>query len=206
MARLFSRLVIGAAAVSLIATPAMARDHWGHGRHHGNGISAGDVFAGVLILGGIAAIAGAASNDRNRDDDYRYREPYPDQHPVYREQPGYSGTAYGGGIDSAVSQCVGEVERGDERVAAVDNAARTANGWQISGQLDAGGNFSRAIDNDGRIRSVDLGDGYSYNDDARIRRRSLRPVGRRNLCSRPRAGRATPNGRRSRRGYRPAVG
>ena len=49
-------------------------------------------------------------------------------------------------------------------MAAVDNASRTTDGWRISGQLDGGSDFSCAIDNDGRIRSVDLGDGYSYND------------------------------------------
>ena len=161
MAHLLSRLAVSAAALSLIATPAMARDNWGHGRHHrGSHVSTGDVFAGLLILGGIAAVASAASKDRDEReaDDYRYREPYPDNRPVYRESSSYSA----GNIDSAVDQCVGEVERGDERVAAVDNAARTTSGWQISGQLDVGGNFSCAIDNDGRIRGIDLGDGYSY--------------------------------------------
>ena len=48
-----------------------------HNRHRG-GIDGGDVLAGVLVLGGIAAIASAASNsnrNHNRDyrDDYRYR-------------------------------------------------------------------------------------------------------------------------------------
>jgi len=157
----FAATAACAAALSLAAAPAMARDH-SYGRHHrGDGISAGDVFAGVLILGGIAAIAGAASKGkRDREDDYRYRDSYPDDRPAYREQSSYSN----GGIDNAVNLCVDQVERGDERVAAVDNAARTGSGWQISGQLEAGGNFSCSIDNDGRIRNVDLGDGYSYQD------------------------------------------
>lgn len=74
-----------AAVLSMAATPALARDrnwggygggHWG--RHHDR-VDAGDIFAGVLILGGIAAIASAASNSnkakRERSRDYQY----PDQ-------------------------------------------------------------------------------------------------------------------------------
>lgn len=173
MARFFSRFATAAAcvaALSMAATPAMARGWGGHGgyRHHDH-VSGGDVLAGVLILGGIAAIASAASKDRDRDDDYRGSEPYPypDNRPEYRgSSSNYSGSSYGSGIDGAVNQCVGEIERGDERVAAVDNARRTADGWQISGQLDGGRNFNCAIDSDGRIRDVDLGDGYTYNEDA----------------------------------------
>ena len=80
----------------MAATPALARDrswggydeggHWG--RHHDR-VDAGDIFAGVLILGGIAAIASAASNSskakRERSRDYQYpdqsypRQSYPRQ-------------------------------------------------------------------------------------------------------------------------------
>lgn len=155
-----------AASLSMAASPAMARDRW-H-RHHDR-IDAGDVLAGVLIIGGIAAIASAASkSDRDRRErdyrDYDYREPYPDERPLYRPEnaprSGSSGGYVGGGIDNAVDMCVGQVERGEERVESVDNASRTADGWRISGQLSAGGGFSCWIDNDGRIRNVDLGAGY----------------------------------------------
>ncbi|WP_054530231.1 hypothetical protein [Erythrobacter sp. SG61-1L] len=141
-------------------------------RHDRGGIDAGDVLAGVLIIGGIAAIASAASNSsRNSEpnEDYRYREPsypYPDERPDYQGQDSYRGSGYsGGGIDNAVSICTDQVERGATRVASVDNAARTADGWRISGQLDNGGGFNCWIDNDGRVRNVDLG-GVSYSGDA----------------------------------------
>lgn len=137
----------------------------GRGRHHrGGGVDGGDILAGVLILGGIAAIASAASNSNKARDDYRYEEPYRDNRPVYNDGQGYNdGRGYmGNGIDNAVDICVGQVERGNDRVAAVDNAARTSDGWRISGQMDAGGNFSCWIDNDGRIRNVDVGGGYYY--------------------------------------------
>jgi len=45
------------AALALTATPASAR-HW---RHHDHGIDGGDVLAGLLIIGGIAAVASAAT-------------------------------------------------------------------------------------------------------------------------------------------------
>jgi Ni/Co efflux regulator RcnB len=63
------------AALSLVATPVAARD-W-H-RHRDNGVDGGDVFAGLLIVGGIAAIASAASSKAKRDrqarEDSRYRD------------------------------------------------------------------------------------------------------------------------------------
>lgn len=80
MNRLFFRtagVLASAASLSLVATPAMARDRWGSwggwGRHHDR-VDVGDVLAGVLIIGGIAAVANAASKaarDR-RDNDRRY--------------------------------------------------------------------------------------------------------------------------------------
>lgn len=163
----FASALALAATVSMAATPAMARDRWG--RHHHRGVDAGDVLAGVLIIGGIAAIASAANKSkREREaEDYRYRQPqsYPDDRYEYRDEP--RSVPRGnqvGGIDSAVDSCVGEVERGQDRVASVDNASRTSNGWQISGQLAAGGGFSCWIDNDGRIRNVDIGSSYSSYD------------------------------------------
>ncbi|MEL6540755.1 MAG: hypothetical protein AAFQ34_05070, partial [Pseudomonadota bacterium] len=52
---------VAAGAMALAsATPAMADD-----RRDRGGISAGDVIAGAVVIGGIAALAGAF--DRNRD-------------------------------------------------------------------------------------------------------------------------------------------
>jgi hypothetical protein len=78
----------GLAVVAASAAPAMAQDRY-RDRDRGDNIDAGDVIAGALIIGGIAAVAGAIDNDRGgyndrnyrdrdyRDDDYRdggYRE------------------------------------------------------------------------------------------------------------------------------------
>ena len=173
MARRFLRVGTAlalAASISMAASPAMARDRHHH-RHHRGGIDAGDVIAGALIIGGIAAIASAASKPKQPR--VVEREPYPDTRPEYRPEYGprapVSERYVGGGIDNAVDMCVDQVERGEDRVESVDNAARTADGWRISGQLGAGGAFSCWIDNDGRIRNVDLGGDYygaSYDEPA----------------------------------------
>ena len=172
--RKFSRgtaLLASAAALSMIATPALARDRWGGwgGRHHHDGIDAGDVIAGVLILGGIAAIASAASNS-NKQKQQREREyRYPDDNGTYGggyERPQDAG--YGndtrpqwnqeasGGINAAVGRCMDEVQRGDTRVESVDSVNRDGQGYRVQGQVDGGSSFSCLVDADGRIRSVSI--------------------------------------------------
>jgi hypothetical protein len=179
----FSKLAVLAAGVSLLATPVAALDlptngraeivtgvtdqaGWGDRRRHrgGGGIDTGDVLAGVLVIGAIAAIAGAADNN-SRNDDRRRQARYPE--PQYRPDPraNYQSSR---GLDSAVSMCVDQVERGSERVRSVDNAGRTSDGWRISGALDDGAGWNCWIDNDGRIREVNLSGetaGYSYSGD-----------------------------------------
>lgn len=140
---------------------------WG-GRHRGGGIDTGDVIAGVLILGGIAAIASAASNSSKRqreaerypdyrDRDYRDEDyPSPDRPYDYRgDRDDSSGYPAGRGMDRAADMCVREVER-REQVEDVDNVARTADGWRVEGSLRNGREFSCEIGNDGRIGDVRL--------------------------------------------------
>lgn len=161
------------AVLSLATTPALARDRgwgggWGgyHGRHHDDGISAGDVLAGVLIIGGIAAIASAASKSKKDrearergDDEYRYpgQQSVPqaagstgygrDDRPEWRE---------GTGINSAVDRCLEEVERGSTKVEGVDSVNREADGWRVAGRTGSGQDFACTVDSDGRIRSVSI--------------------------------------------------
>ena len=167
---------------------------WGH-RHYHDGIDAGDVLAGVLIIGGIAAIASAASKDRDRD---RRVETDPNGYPYrndrnrdwdrggygrgaggYRENAGrdYDYGSRDRGLDNAAEQCVREVER-TERVDEVNGVDRSANGWRVEGRLANGRSFSCEIGNDGRVGPVDLGgsrigtaDGQ-WNDDAYAKARS----------------------------------
>ena len=127
-----------------------------HYRHH-RGPGLGDVLTGVLIIGGIAAIANRAKRDddrRYRDRDWRYPEPRRDN----------ARWDDGRGIDRAVSMCVDEVER-DRRVETVDRANRTPEGWEISGTVASGEGFSCTIGEDGRIEAVDYGSRGSWRED-----------------------------------------
>ncbi len=136
-------------------------------RHGRNRVDAGDILAGVLILGGIAAVASAATRGNERDRRYpdnRYpdaRYPdnrYPAQNSTYR-------SADVGGIDRAVSMCVESIER-DTRVESVDSVDRNASGWRVTGRLYDGAGFSCSIGADGRIDAIDLSTGATgYGED-----------------------------------------
>lgn len=206
MARLFSRFASATAlisAFSMVATPAYAAslpvashpisaapvawqgwkagddvaNHRGYPyRRHRGGLDTGDVLAGVLIIGGIAAIASAASNNSNRQrearnypdyrdgdyrgSDYRNNDRYP-----YRDRPNDrqgddSRYSDGRGMDRAADMCVREVER-REQVEDVGNVRRTADGWRVEGSLRNGREFACEIDNDGRISDVRLDTGVA---------------------------------------------
>lgn len=121
-------------------------------------IDAGDVIAGVLIIGGIAAIANAAN--RGRDDSYRDRDwRYPDS-----DGAGWRGDDPRG-LDRAVRQCVGAIER-DSRVETVDSANREGDGWRVTGSLYNGAGFSCSVGADGRIESIEAGGQDFGSDDA----------------------------------------
>lgn len=128
----FAKGGIATAAVGAMAlagaTPVQARD-----RHHHDKIDAGDIIAGAVILGGIAAIASAASKNRDgysyRDRDYRHGDRY-----------GYD---YGrGSARKAVERCVRAVERDARRagyrfadVTEIRDVDRERRGWEVKGRL-----------------------------------------------------------------------
>lgn len=100
-------LALGAAA----PTQAQARDRWGRD----DGISAGEVIAGAVVLGGLAAILSSAGRDRY--DDYRYRDRdyrYRNGDYRYRDRDYRDGYRYDNGR-YAVEQCVREAERTAQR-------------------------------------------------------------------------------------------
>ena len=142
---------------------------WGRGGWRRRGPSAGEVLAGVAIIGGIAAIASAANNNRrNRDVVVIERDRPQDwnrnpRNPQWRDNdrrnnPRASGA---GGLDGAVSQCLGAIER-DVRVDAVEVVQRTAQGWLVGGTLFNGSGFECRIGNDGRIEAIDYGAGGAF--------------------------------------------
>lgn len=198
-----------AAAISLIATPVAAAElpyasrsaavgyqsdvaHYDRrdrdrdrGRYRDrDGIDGGDILAGVLVLGAIAAIASSSKKPKN-EPEYRYpdqREPLPRESQGYRSGDFDAGSS---GMSRAVDMCVDQIELGDEQVSGVDAASRTAEGWQVSGALETGAGFTCKIDNAGRIRSLEIdlaylgsasaaGDGQQLGDDVYARARQGR--------------------------------
>jgi hypothetical protein len=123
-------------------------------RHHDR-VDAGDVIAGVLVLGTIAAVASAASSAK-RDRDYRYPRTYPspDRPYDYRSRSTDWRSGDSRGIDRAVDTCAREVER-NSAIGTVDNVQRTGTGWRVSGRLRSGAPFDCSIGNDGRVEGVD---------------------------------------------------
>lgn len=142
--------------------------NWGHRGWRRDRVDAGDVLIGAAIIGGIAAIA--SSNNRRardrdvvvverdgdwRDNDRRFDDRRTDDRRTDRRDTGSSG------LDSAVDQCLTRIER-DVRVDSVDGVERTGRGWMVSGALFNGSSFQCRIGNDGRIESVDFGDGSGW--------------------------------------------
>lgn len=120
-----SRMLVGGVAAGAMAlasaAPAQAQP-----RHRDNdrGISAGEIIAGALIIGGIAAVAASASNNRND----RYR--------------GYD-RGYSNDPRRAVEQCVRAAQDSASRhsyggraeVTDIRDIDRKSNGYNIKGRI-----------------------------------------------------------------------
>lgn len=103
------------------------RGGWGNRRWRGRnrGIDGGDILAGALIIGGIAAIASAASNSANtrRGPNDRY--------------------SYNDDVRSASTQCgaAAAAQSGfGARVERIDNVVRDGNGWRVEGLVGSRNN------------------------------------------------------------------
>jgi hypothetical protein len=125
----------GAAAVALVGavSPAQARRYYDDDH-----ISAGEVIAGALVIGGLAAILTSGDNrDRNYDrDGYRYND---DRYRRGNDGYGYDYNRYGNGRQ-AVDQCVRGVQRGASRygraeVTEIRDIDRTRYGYKVEGKL-----------------------------------------------------------------------
>lgn len=125
-------------------------------RHGRGGVDAGDILTGVLILGGLAAVASAVAGEDDRQTGYPDTR-YPAQDPDLR-------SAEISGLDRAAAMCVDRIER-DTRVESVDSVDRNARGWLVTGRLYDGAGFSCSIGADGRIEAIDLSNGaVGYGD------------------------------------------
>ena len=125
-----------AAAMAVSATPAMAKD----GRN--GGPSAGEVIAGVAIIGAIAAIASSSNKNRDyRDNDYRDGNYRGDRY----ENDRYSESRFGNGYRQigqrqAVNRCVRAAERGAANygranVTDIRDVDRTRYGYRVKGKI-----------------------------------------------------------------------
>lgn len=135
-----ARLALGAVAATALTaasvTPAMARDH-----RDRDGISAGEIIAGAVVIGGIAALAGAFDGDRDR---YAYRD-------GYRGDRFDRGGRWGIGPRAAVDRCVRAAENQARRfggyryadVIDVRDIDRTRDGFRVRGRIDVGGGWDR---------------------------------------------------------------
>lgn len=121
---LVGTVAAGAMTVTAVApAAAQSRDH-----RDRDGISAGEIIAGALVIGGIAAIASASSRDSRYDRDYR-------------DGRGYGN--YYGNPRSAVEQCVNAAERNANRhswggradVTDIRDVDRTRYGYKVKGRI-----------------------------------------------------------------------
>ena len=176
-------LATGAAAAALVSTasPALARDR------HGDGIDVGDVIAGAVILGGIAAVAGSIGNDRDRgynygypsdgrySNNYRYNDRY-DSNDRYGYNDRYDRSGYrnNGNPRQAVEQCIATAENQASRysygradVTDIRSVDRNNRGYTVRGRI--------AVNDQGRDwRRGDSNYGNGWNNDYRGWNNNLR--------------------------------
>ncbi len=117
-----------AAAGAMAFTSAAPAEAQRYRDRDNGGISAGEVIAGALIIGGIAAIASASNNDRRNS---RQRDKY------YRSNGNPRS-----GVDRCVRSAQSDARRSGFRRAQVVNINRvrdTRRGWNVSGRIEVNG-------------------------------------------------------------------
>ena len=138
-----ARLVLGAVAATALTaasvTPAMAQDR----RDRDNDrIGAGEIIAGAVVIGGLAALAGAFDGDRDdrrydyRDRDFRDRD-------VRGDRFDRRGFGVAGGSRNAVERCVRAAENQARRLGGyryadvidVRDLDRTRDGFRVKGRI-----------------------------------------------------------------------
>jgi hypothetical protein len=133
---------VAAGAMALSATPAAARDR------HGDGVDVGDIIAGALVIGGIAAVAGSIGNDRGYGYNGTYGGPYYGDYNNGRYDNRYGYNYNSGNPRQAVEQCVYAAQRGayGARVTDIRNVDRNRYGYRVKGTVvvnERGGGWGR---------------------------------------------------------------
>lgn len=122
---------VAAGAMAMTSTSAMAQGRY-YDRDDDDDISVGEIIAGALIIGGIAAVASSAGRDRYDRYDDRYRGRYDDR---------YYNRA--GSPRNAVEQCVYAAERtanrysyrGRAHVTDIRDVDRKRDGYRVKGRI-----------------------------------------------------------------------
>jgi hypothetical protein len=148
LAKAFARGLVTTVAAGAMtvaaAAPTLARD-MGQVRGHdrgGDGIGAGEVIAGAIVLGGIAAAASSGSNRRDRDG-YGYGDRYDDRRGSDYGRHGYGDArGWGNSPRRAVEQCVRTAEReasryshGSADVTDIRSVRETRWGYEVRGRI-----------------------------------------------------------------------
>lgn len=138
-----ARLTLGAVAATALTaasvTPAIARDDRDRDR---GGIGAGEIIAGAVVIGGLAALAGAFDGDRDRWDDRGWDR---------GDRWDRGGRGFRGNPRSAVDRCVRGAENQARRfggyrfadVIDVRDIDRTRDGFRVRGRIEVGGGWNR---------------------------------------------------------------
>ncbi len=149
---------VGVAVLVSSAAPANAQSYNDYNDRHRGGPSAGEVIAGVAILGGLAAVISAATNNNNNRYDDRYnRYPNTNGYPTNGyptngyPSNGYPTNGYDNGYyrgssqyndgSQAIQQCIqaaqyeGRRYGTDVRVTQVRDVDRVRNGVRVRGDL-----------------------------------------------------------------------
>lgn len=157
----FVRTLIGGVAAGAMAlsaaSPAFAQSRY---NDRDSGLSAGEVIAGALVIGGIAAIAASAGRDGSRYGD--------------RRDPRWGGDRYGASPRGVVEQCVATATRtasrysygGRARVTDIRKVDRKNYGYKVEGRIavnslgrawrSGDGDYGRGWDRDYRGWNRDL--------------------------------------------------
>ena len=143
---------VAAGAMALAsATPAMADD-----RRDRGGIGAGEIIAGAVVIGGIAALAGAFDGDRNRRFDDRNFNDRRFNNRRIAHNGNVRGNFRNTGPRQAINRCVRVAERQARRfggwrfadVTQIRDVDRTRFGFEVRGRMQVEGNpaFRRNFD------------------------------------------------------------
>jgi len=177
--RIASRAAAALAAATMVVSPAMATrtvpitvplsakpaasstwtpsdDIFANHRRNRGGSTVGNVLTGLLVIGGIAAVAKAIDKDqekRRRDRtqgrDYPYDEPYDYRDSERDRRDGSFGRGESREADRAVDACAAEAAR-TGRVDEILDVARMGDEWRVRGDFDDGRAFSCSVGRDGR--------------------------------------------------------